>query len=96
MILFRFVLAAFSIILIVAGAIVMIAPTPFGFILIILGFLLLASAAPGIVRWLRVHWRWLDRRLDKLGDRAPRWLAKLFQRTDPDEDEEETSEQTST
>ena len=97
MILFRFALAAFAIILIFVGAIVTIAPTPFGFILIVLGFLLLASAAPGVVRWLRVRWRWLDRRLDKLEERAPRWLAKIFQRTNPDdEEEEEASEQTST
>ena len=96
MILFRFVLAGFAVILIFVGAIVTIAPTPFGFILVILGFLLLASAAPGVVRWLRGRWRWLDRRLDKLEERAPRWLAKIFQRTDPgDNEEEEASKQNS-
>ena len=58
MILFRFALAAFAIVLIFIGLLAMIAPTPFGFVLVILGFLLLASAAPGLVRWLRVRWRW--------------------------------------
>ena len=95
MILFRILVAAFAIVLIFVGVIVSITPAPFGFILVILGFLLLASAAPGVVRWLRVRWRWLDRQLDKLEERGPRWLAKIFSRTDPDEDEEEAPESTS-
>lgn len=89
MILFRFALAVFAIFLIFIGLLVMIAPTPFGFILIILGFLLLASAAPGLVRWLRMRWRWLDQQLDKLEERGPGWLAEIFRRTDPDEEGEE-------
>lgn len=92
MILFRFALAAFAIVLIFIGLLAMIAPTPFGFVLVILGFLLLASAAPGLVRWLRVRWRWLDRRLDKLEKRGPRWLSRIFRRTDPDNEESEPSE----
>jgi hypothetical protein len=64
MILLRILLAAFAIVMIAFGVVAMIAPTPFGFVFVILGFLLLAAAAPAFIGKLRGHWPWLDRRLD--------------------------------
>lgn len=93
MIVFRIAVAAFAIIMMIFGVAMMIAPTPFGFVLVILGFLLLATAAPAIVRALRKRWRWLDRRLDALTEKAPRWLAKRLKESDPPEDEDDEDKQ---
>ncbi len=92
MILFRLALALFAFALIVVGALVMVAPTPFGFVIVILGFLLLATVAPAFVRWLRKRWRWLDRRLDKLQKNGPKWLADIFRRSDPSATQDEKNE----
>lgn len=92
MIVFRIFVAAFAIVMMFFGVIVMIAPTPFGFVLVILGFLLLAAAAPALIRAIRKRWRWLDRRLDALTERAPRWLAKRLKESDPPDDEDEDKE----
>ncbi len=93
MILFRIAVAAFAIVLMMFGFVVMIAPTPFGFILVILGFLLLATAAPSLVRSMRKRWRWLDRRLDALTEKAPRWLARRLKESDPPEGDDDDEEQ---
>lgn len=84
MIFFRIALTALAVAMIFFGFIVMIAPTPFGFILVILGFLLLASVSPATVRGMRKHWRWFDRKLTALEKRSPRWVAKILKRTKPD------------
>ena len=85
MILFRIAVAALALIMMAFGLIAMIAPTPFGFVLVLLGFLLLASASPNIVRWLRKRWRRLDRGLDVVQDRGPDWIAKPLKRSSPNE-----------
>lgn len=93
MILFRIAVAALALIMMTFGLIVMIAPTPFGFVLVLLGFLLLASASPSIVRWLRKRWGRLDRGLDAVQDRGPDWIAKPLKRSSPKEpDNDEPSE----
>ena len=86
MILFRIALTALAFAMIFFGVIIMIAPTPFGFILVILGFLLLASVAPAFVRGVRKHWRWFDRRMTGLEKRSPAWIAKILRKTKPDAD----------
>jgi hypothetical protein len=88
MILFRILLAAFAIIMIAFGVVAMIAPTPFGFVFVIFGFLLLAAAAPAFIGKLRGHWRWLDRQLDALASRLPPSLARLLQESGHDRNAE--------
>ena len=88
MIVFRVALAIFALILIFIGAVAMIAPTPFGFVFVGLGFLILASAAPSLVRWLRRRWRWLDRQLDRLQKHGPRWVFHHLRHSDPQKNEE--------
>lgn len=90
---FRLAIAIFAVILIVFGLAVMIAPTPFGFILVILGILLFATAAPELFRKLRKRWKWLDRRLDAFQRRAPRWLAKRLKLSDPETDEDDEQDE---
>jgi len=89
MIIFRVALTILAFAMIGFGIVVTVAPTPFGFILVVLGFLLLASVAPAFVRGLRKHWGWLDRRLTDLQKRSPGWIAKILRRTVPDENKEE-------
>jgi hypothetical protein len=88
LIVFRFLLGIFAFALIFLGVIAMVAPTPFGFVFVLLGFLILATVAPGFIRWMRKRWRWLDRRLDKLEEHAPRWLRKILKRSNPPDDED--------
>jgi CBS domain containing-hemolysin-like protein len=88
MILLRILLAAFAIVMIAFGVVAMIAPTPFGFVFVILGFLLLAAAAPAFIGKLRGHWPWLDRRLDALASRLPPSLARPLQKSGHDRNAE--------
>lgn len=88
MIFFRIAVTLFAILLILFGAIWTISPIPFGFIILILGFLLLLAAAPGEVRWLRRRWRAFDRAMHALEKRLPEWLAKRLRATDHNHDEE--------
>jgi len=95
MIVFRLAIAVFAVIMVVFGVIAMLAPTPFGFVFIILGFLLLTIAAPALVRRLRRHGPWLDRRLNALEKKAPGWLARRLRESGPPQDQEdEEDEQT--
>ena len=87
--LFKFLVAAFGVLLIVIGIIVAPSPIPFGIIFILLGFFLLTAAAPDFVRWVRRHWRWMDRKLLGLEKRLPKWLARQLRRSAPKNDKEE-------
>lgn len=89
MILFRFALTIFAIILIIVGIITAPTPVPFGIIFIILGILLLSSVAPGLVRWLRKRWRWFDRQMLRVEKRLPNWIAKHLRKSQVERDEEE-------
>lgn len=92
MILFRLSLAILALAMVFFGVIVMIAPTPFGFVFVILGFLLLASVAPAFVRGMRKYWRWFDRKLSNLEKRSPRWIAKILHKTAPDAEERDAKD----
>lgn len=88
MIVFRLAVSVFAILLMLFGLIWTISPIPFGFIFLILGFLLLLSAAPGEIRWLRRRWRWFDRAMHGLEKRLPEWIAKRLRATDHEHDED--------
>ncbi|MEO0399128.1 MAG: hypothetical protein AAF224_06840 [Pseudomonadota bacterium] len=86
--LFRFAIAVFAILMILAGSVLLLSPIPFGIILITLGFLLLVTAAPSAVRWVRKHWKWFDRRMDNLERRLPEFIAKRLRASDYDHGED--------
>ena len=86
MIFFRALVVLFAFVMILFGAAMMVAPTPFGFVIVGLGLFLLATAAPPVVRGMRTRSRWLDARLDALQDRGPDWLSERLKRSDPPED----------
>lgn len=86
---FRAAVAAFALILIFFGMILTISPIPFGFIIVIAGFLLFVSVAPGQVRWLRRNWGWFDRTMHRLEKRLPQWIAKRLRDTDFDHENED-------
>ena len=86
---YKFLVTIFAIILIFAGIVLAPTPAPFGIILILIGFLLLAAVSPDMMRWLRRRWRWLDRQLIKLERILPRWLARQLRKSDIEKDEKE-------
>lgn len=81
---FRVALGVLALVLIFVGVIAMIAPTPFGFVLVILGVILLAFAAPAFIRRMRKSWPWFDAALTRIARRAPRRLRSLLDKTAPD------------
>lgn len=91
MIIFRLAVSLFAILLILFGLVWTISPIPFGIVFVILGFMLLLSAAPGEIRWLRKRWRWLDRVMHGLEKRLPKWIAKRLRETDYEHEEEAES-----
>ncbi|MEM8937303.1 MAG: hypothetical protein AAGC77_12925 [Pseudomonadota bacterium] len=92
MFILRLILAVIAIVLIAVGIVAFIAPTPFGFIVLGIGFVLLAVSAPGLVRGFRKRWKWLDRIMYDLEKHAPGWLARRLKESDPPEDEDETTQ----
>lgn len=88
MIVFRLAISAFALLLIGFGVVLTISPIPFGFIIVIIGFLLFVAVAPAEVRWLRRRWRWFDRAMHRLEKRLPEWIAKRLRVTDYDHEEE--------
>lgn len=91
MIIFRITVSLFALLLIAFGLVVTISPIPFGFIIVIVGFLLFVSVAPAEVRWLRRRWRWFDKSMHSLEKRLPRWLAKRLRESDYDHAEDEAA-----
>jgi hypothetical protein len=61
-----------------------ITPVPFGLPLVVLGLVILATVSPATLRWVRRRWGWLNKRFLWLQDRAPAFLRKKLERTDPD------------
>ncbi len=94
MTIFRFIVAAFAIVLILIGMVTAITPVPLGLPLIFVGFLLLATISPATLRFIRRRWGWLDRRLKWLQRKLPRWMTRSLRKSDPhpDKDEEEKEE----
>ncbi len=81
--LFRFAVAVFAVMMIIAGLIIAPTPLPFGFVFIILGLLLLAIVAPSMIRFLR-RMRWFDRLMHWAEKRLPEWLARRLRESDID------------
>lgn len=92
MIVFRFAVSAFALLLIVLGVALTISPIPFGFVLVFFGLALFAAVAPAEVRWLRKRWRWFDRVMHRLEKRLPEWIAKRLRASDYDHEEDEEEE----
>lgn len=83
MLLLRLIAGLLALALIAVGVLAMIAPTPLGFVVVIAGLVLLAWSVPAALHWLRRRWPLLDRRLDRLTARGPRWLARILINSDP-------------
>lgn len=93
MIFFRLLLAICAIAMIVFGAIMSLSPIPFGFVIVIFGFLLLAGAAPGFVRWMRKRSRRFDKVMHGIERILPKVLAKHLHDTDYDHGDEEDDDE---
>ena len=89
MIVFRIAVGFFAILLMLTGIVLTPMPIPFGIIIFLLGFFLLAAVAPAFVRGVRKRWRWFDRQMHRLEKRLPRFMAEPLRATDYDHDEEE-------
>ena len=89
MIIFRIAIAIFAVLLMLAGLVITPTPLPFGVIIFVIGFLLLATVAPASIRGVRRRWKWFDRRMHDLEDKLPGWLAKPLKASDYDHDAEE-------
>lgn len=86
MVIFNFLVGVFAVALIILGLAMMIAPTPFGFVFVILGFVILAVVAPfarPVLRWFRGLWPWFDRQLDRAQDNLPEAIARPLRESDP-------------
>ncbi len=94
MIVFKIAVSIFALLLIGFGVVLTISPIPFGFIIVIVGFLLFVTVAPGEVRWVRKRWRWFDKAMHGLEKRLPEWIARRLRVSDYDhsEDDEEKAE----
>jgi hypothetical protein len=91
---FRALVGIFAVLLMIAGLILAPTPIPFGIIIFVIGFMLLAAVAPTYVRGVRRRWRWFDRQLHKIEKRLPKWLAKILRDSDFDHDEDEEEKET--
>ncbi len=89
MMVFRIAVSLFALLLIGFGLVLTISPIPFGFVLVVIGFLLFATVAPAEVRWLRKRWRWFDRAMHALEKRLPEWIARRLRVSDYDHSEDE-------
>ncbi|NWG70423.1 MAG: hypothetical protein HXY23_02290 [Parvularculaceae bacterium] len=90
---FRTIVAAFALLLIIGGAVVTISPIPGGIVIVAIGFLLFASAAPATVRAVRKRWKWFDRMIHRLEKHLPKWIAKSLRESDYVHDDEKDAEQ---
>ena len=80
-------MSLFAVTLIVIGVVTSISPVPFGFVLVVIGVIVLALADPRarpVLRWLRRRWPWLNRRLRGAQAKAPTAIAEPLEETDPD------------
>ncbi len=93
MILFRFAVTVFSLLMIGFGLILTISPIPFGIVIVVMGLMLFVTVAPGEVRWLRRRWRWFDRLMHAAEKRLPEWLAKRLRVSDYDHEAEEREDE---
>ena len=92
LVIFRIAVAIFALLLIALGILLTPSPIPFGIIIIAIGVALLVTAAPGFVRWLRNHWKWLDRQMHRLEGVLPEFMAKHLRRTDVNHDTDDQTD----
>jgi hypothetical protein len=86
MLVVRFALSLFAIALITIGVATSISPIPFGFVLVIIGIIILALADPHarpLLRWIRSHWPWLNRRLHEAQANSPEMVSQPLRETEP-------------
>ncbi|MEE2691607.1 MAG: hypothetical protein VX640_08715 [Pseudomonadota bacterium] len=81
--LFRFAVAVFAVLLVLAGLVLTPSPIPFGFVFIILGLVLLALVAPSAIRFLR-RMKWFDRLMHGIEKLLPERLARQLRKSDVD------------
>jgi hypothetical protein len=82
MIVFRAVIAAISLILMLFGVIAIISPIPMGLPAFIFGMALFAAAAPAPMRLARQRWRALDKFMHRLDGKLPPWLVRRLGESD--------------
>lgn len=80
--LFKFAVAVFAVLMIVAGLIIMPTPLPFGVVLVAIGLMLLVAVAPSMIRDMRRRFRWFDRFMHWIEKGLPEWLARRLRETD--------------
>lgn len=85
---FRFAVAVFAVMLILAGLVLMPSPIPFGIVFIGLGIILLALVMPSAIRFMR-RWRPFDKIMHWLERHLPAWLAEKLRNTDVEHDDEQ-------
>ncbi|MFQ5564011.1 MAG: hypothetical protein ACE5FO_10635 [Parvularculaceae bacterium] len=86
MFIFNLLVAIFAVALILFGLAMMIAPTPFGFVFVILGLVILTVVAPfarPVLRGLRRIWPWFDRQLDRAQNALPEAISRPLRESDP-------------
>ena len=80
--LFKFAIAVFAILMIVAGFLIMPTPLPFGLLLVAIGLLLLVVVAPSMIRDMRRRFGWFERFMHWIEKGLPEWLARRLRETD--------------
>ncbi|MGE0408205.1 MAG: hypothetical protein AB7P23_02960 [Amphiplicatus sp.] len=91
MIFFKIAVGLFALLLMIAGLAWIWSPVPFGFVLFLIGLLLLTAVAPAFVRAVRRRWRWFDRQMHKLEKRLPEWMAKALRASDYEHEDEKAA-----
>ncbi|MEM9263857.1 MAG: hypothetical protein AAGA22_09785 [Pseudomonadota bacterium] len=91
--LFKAIVAAFGVVLILIGIPLTPSPIPFGIVFIALGLSLLVWASPSAVRWLRRRWGWFDRQMRRLEQMLPDSLAKYLKKSDLDSDDDQVDDE---
>lgn len=95
MIVFRFLVATFALLLIIGGAVLTISPIPGGIFIFLMGLIVFAAAVPKPVRALRKRWRWFDRFMHRIERFLPKFIARRLKESDwehPDEKDEHDKE----
>jgi hypothetical protein len=72
--------------LVVSGLIVLPLPIPFGLIMLVIGFALLAPYVPAVqrlIKYLRVKWPSFDKTLRRYRDRFPPVIRRTIDKTQP-------------
>ena len=82
----RLLLALLGMLLIVVGIPLFWTPIPIGLVMIVAGMTLMlgnSARAQGVMRGYRTRNRGFDRRLTETGARAPAWVRRVLDKTQP-------------